>query len=264
MTPTQTPRSEAEIFEDLAKLCIEPGFAHAIAFFCFRDNSIRMASALTAQDVLVSYSPERLIRTEISTLIGLMLKSPLDLRLPEPMLLESSINRAEALLQEIHTALNLLMLSKFTPDEIAAGHNPFANASALREPIFYGGESAYDFQYHDLAPTKYRNDADWLLANKGFTIEQASSVFRAVESVQSDKLNSHLQSLRQLHPDARTTLPAFTFSLEEISRCCSLEDHRVRTVLEAFTPQAENRNETFNSLTRLIHDEDDFRLADVA
>lgn len=32
--------------------------------------------------------------------------------------------------------------------------NPFTNGAALREPIFYGGESAYSFQYRDFSPAK--------------------------------------------------------------------------------------------------------------
>ncbi len=31
-------RSEQTIFDDLAKLCSLPGYVHAIAYLCFRDN----------------------------------------------------------------------------------------------------------------------------------------------------------------------------------------------------------------------------------
>ncbi len=36
-------RPEAEIFDDLRALCTSPGFIHAIAYFCWRDNLIRYA-----------------------------------------------------------------------------------------------------------------------------------------------------------------------------------------------------------------------------
>lgn len=36
----KTARPEPEIFADLAALCVSPGFIHAIAYFCWRDNLI--------------------------------------------------------------------------------------------------------------------------------------------------------------------------------------------------------------------------------
>ena len=67
-------REESEFFSELAQVCSSPGYVHAIAYFCFRDNTIRYADAITPEDVLQQFSMERLARTEISTLIGLACK----------------------------------------------------------------------------------------------------------------------------------------------------------------------------------------------
>ena len=46
-------RTEQEIFADLGVLCIQPGFIHALAYLCFRDNMI-----LYSEDVTVEHLRE--------------------------------------------------------------------------------------------------------------------------------------------------------------------------------------------------------------
>ncbi len=46
-------------------------------------------------------------------------------------------------------------------------------AGALREAIFYGGESGYSFQYRDLSVKKSAADNDWLTSHKNFSIQSA-------------------------------------------------------------------------------------------
>ena len=77
-------RSEQEIFADLAALCVRAGYVHALAHLCFRDNIILYAGQMTEADMREMFSPSRLIRTEINTLIGLMVKADIDWALPTP------------------------------------------------------------------------------------------------------------------------------------------------------------------------------------
>src|SRR5262245_47041614 len=77
-------RSEAVVFADLAKLCASPGFAHAIASLCLRDNYVRFKREMTADDTQHLFSANRLVRTEINTLIGLCVKGPMDATFPSP------------------------------------------------------------------------------------------------------------------------------------------------------------------------------------
>ncbi len=67
-------RKEQDIFDDLAQLCSSPGYAHALAHLCFRDNMVGYGEEVKAEDVMPLFSWTRLIRTEISTLIGLLIK----------------------------------------------------------------------------------------------------------------------------------------------------------------------------------------------
>ena len=171
ITP-QNSRNETEIFDELRKLCCSPGYIHAIAYFCWRDNLIRFSGdQVTEDDVQHQHSQDKLIRTEISTLIGLMAKGGMDTNIPEPQSLQTYIDQSEALLHEMHmslqkpcmTALKALALDPRKSNRI----DPFSTAEGLREPIFYDGESAYNFQYEELARLKYRADNDWLKLHVG-------------------------------------------------------------------------------------------------
>ena len=187
-------RSEQEIFDELAGLCATPGYAHAIAYFCYRDQFIGISDELKPEDYSKLFSAERLIRTEISTLIGLMLRAPRDLTLPEPKTFEAYIVRTEALLEELHHALRQPMLAELQtePTDPATTENVdlFANAAVMREPIFYGGKSAYGSQYTDFAVQRYARDADWLRTNKGFSPEEGKKVAAAINSLLNAKISS--------------------------------------------------------------------------
>ena len=65
---------------------------------------------MVAKDLEYQYSHDKLARTEISTLIGLMLQRPIDLSLPEPNAVRGYIGRTEALLNEFHQAMTRLGL----------------------------------------------------------------------------------------------------------------------------------------------------------
>lgn len=166
-------RSEQEIFDDLAALCISKGYIHAIAVFCFRDYVVRFEDELRPENMAQLYSKSRLIRTEVTTLIGLMMRAPIDFFLPLPETISDYIQRSEALLEELHYTLAPTFANSLKPENATdPKFNTFGEF--LREPIFYGGESAYTFQYRDLAPLKYSADANWLRRNKGIDLEVAA------------------------------------------------------------------------------------------
>ena len=195
-------RSEQEIFNGLAALCVSPGYAHAIAYLCFRDHVVSYGDALKGEDYAKLFASDRLIRTEISTLIGLMVRAPRDLTIPDIKTLESFIERTETLLKELHDCLNepakAELRKAFADPGNPKDFNPFANAAALREPIFYGAESAYSFQYRDLSVGKYARDEEWLKKHKGFTPKEARKVVAVLNEFLSDNLLKTLKNMKEL------------------------------------------------------------------
>lgn len=242
-------RSEQAVLEELATLCTSPGYIHAIAFFCFRDNIIGYSSEMTEADMQKMCSSTRLIRMEITTLIGLIVKAEVDYTMPAPETLQSYISETDRLLVELHHAMSRVIRGTLTKESLAdPKFNPLARGEALREPIFYGGESAYDFQYRDLAVKKYAADNVWLESNKGFSIETARAVVHAVERIQSERLPATLQSFPGAHPDEWTILPGFTFTATDVVTAARIDKRQVERVLRAFTLSGGERNADFKAL----------------
>jgi hypothetical protein len=122
-----------------------------------------------------------------------MLREPRDLTLPDQKALMQYLEHAEALLKELHEALNepgkAAVIAAMADSSKSA--NPFTGAAVLCEPIFYGAESAYPSQYRDLSVLKYGLDDAWLMTNKGFSVEEAKKVVAAICDFLNDNLLSY-------------------------------------------------------------------------
>ena len=241
-------RPEQEVFAELAAICCQPGYVHAVAHICFRDNVILHAGDMKEADMRKMFSPSRLIRTEINTLLGLMIKADIDWTLPAPRALQEYMDATEKLLEELHHCLSGEFWSGLTKEAVESGFNPFERGEVLREPIFYSGEAAYIFQYLDLATRKYAADSQWLQVNRGFTIDHATRVAKAVEGVHSDRFDTIRERMRNQHPDEWTMLPLFAFTADEIAVKANLATDIVERVLGAFELPSTERNEGFNAL----------------
>ncbi len=242
-------RSESEIISDLEATCTTPGFVHALAHLCFRDNFISMGSEIKASDMEHMFSRSRLIRTEITTLIGLLVKHPIDFAHPGPEKLQSLVDDTERLLSELHDGMvQTLMGGMFDAATKTIKATPFDTAVSLREPIFYGGESAYGFQYRDFAKSKYADDDAWLIANKGFRIAEACEVVATVARLQDRKVQATVNALRSQHPDTWTLLPGFIFTAAEVAAAGGTDISTVQNVLAAFALAPDNHNAGFITL----------------
>jgi hypothetical protein len=247
--PQSPMRSEQAIFDELAKVCRSPGYVHAIAYLCFRDNMIRYSGEMKPEDMRHMFSENRLIRTETSTLIGLLIKNDIDHRVPAPNVLQQYICKTEALLDELHQSMSAVFWASLDPKKVAdRNFSPFTNGEMLREPIFYGGESAYSFQYRDLSPKKYARDNDWLTANKGFSIQAARDVVHAIGRLQDGKSIATLHAMRATPTDQWTFLPGYTFTAKEVAAFAGIDVSTVANVLKAFALPQRDRNLLFTAL----------------
>ncbi|KGR93105.1 SEC-C motif family protein [Burkholderia sp. ABCPW 111] len=243
-------RSEQDVLADLLALCTKPGYIHAVAHLCFRDNMLTYEDRVTEADLQDRFDPSRLLRTEINTLIGLMLKAPSDWTLPNPKVLDEYVAASDRLLRELHDAMS----GAFSLDKVLSGlkpgeqGNPFDSGGAMREPIYYAAESAYNFQYVDIAAQRYVADADWLQANVGFTIAQACTVAAAADRVLMDRLPVFMMALRELPPDQWSMLPAFYLTPAEVGAYASMDPELVERILLKFTVPDGNTNLGFAAL----------------
>ncbi len=244
-------RGEAEVFDELRELCTQAGFVHALSFLCFRDTFIGLGEEVDGKSLLQSYSKERLIRTEIATLAGLMLSSDVDWTLPGPEVIDKMAEGCDALLKELHSCLSIsrnfeeFQEESDLPKVLEA---MMRSGASMREAAFYGGESAYISQYVDLAGRKYRSDDEWLLANKGFKIEHACRVVDCIREAQSSIALEHLEYLKGICRKEWTMQPAFNVSTSMISEKTGLSSDLVRAVMDALSYPSDSKNESFKTL----------------
>lgn len=235
------PREEQQIIEDLVTLVTSPGYVHAVAQVCHRDNVIYIKGELQPSDMDRLFSRERLIRTELMTLIGLMAKKPLDLSLPPFDVLESYVQRTDSLMQELHDAMSYPMFSAMFEafKEEREPPDPW-RGPGLREPIFYGTESAYAFQYRDLAPEKYGADDSWILENKGFTSSHARTIAKTMCVLMEEKGTWLLADAMATKVMPKTWLPAFEFSLDEVALRSGVSKEVAEAFFHAFSYTGNN------------------------
>ncbi|UVL15908.1 SEC-C domain-containing protein [Pseudomonas atacamensis] len=239
-------RTEQHVFQDLQILCGSPGYVHVIAYFCWRDNTISFDDSLLLEDVLKLHTAERLIRTEMSTLIGLMMKSEITCKLPSPDAMQLMIDKTETLLNELHE----FMIKDMTMgrDNISLSKKPERLGIAWREPIFYGGESAYASQYRDLGGKRYAADNSWIYDNKGFTVKEAVSVFTAISEFQNHKIAKWMDGLENTDPDELTALPCFMVEVLDLSKFASIPVSVIQSVFSAFASESFPTNLAFKTV----------------
>lgn len=224
-------RTEAVIFSELSKLCISPGYLYAIAYFCLRDNTIGYNDKLNLENVKKQYGWNRLIRTEISTLIGLACKGNLNIGIQSSEIICHYIEKTEELLQEIHNAVYQNADSIFTLAKIPN--------QRFREAIFYSGDSAYSFQYKNLSLLKYIKDNDWLKNNKGFTVEEAVLIIDAIQNLQNRKITEFCSSQKNTESNSRSIIDVFKFTAEDVSTESNVELSVVVSIIESFVSTIE-------------------------
>ena len=245
-------RSEQQIFDDLAAVAAAPGFVYAIAAVYLRDNAVIYKDEIEPEDMAPFFSTTRLIRNEVMTLIGLMMRVPIDFTMPTYEIVQNYIQRAEQLLEELHQKFDEPIGEFIQPNAVQPASNPFESAKVLRESIFYAAESAYPFQYRDLAPRKYKSDAAWLLQDKGINLQVAAAVCRALVTLFSQRLIETGQKLAEKPPSEQTllsaTLDMFTFSPTELAAHTGHSIGAGKAVLDAFALPDGESNDCFTSL----------------
>ena len=255
MEPIETSRSVQEVFDELEILCGRKGYIHVLAVLSFRDMNMSYTNEMTPQAMAESYDKDRTVRTEFSTLLGLMLKSPIDASMQSLSKMQLMIEKTHALLEEMHVCLTMPTFDAIEKNAVALAldgtseiQNPFVRGDVLREAIFYGGESAYSFQYLDFALDRYAKDEAWLVANKGFRIADGHAVVSALLQLQQRKLTEVMKEMVNLDPSEKTPLPGFTFFLHELTKESALPVDIVEAVLNSLTTSGSPTNVDFTTL----------------
>jgi len=178
-----------------------------------------------------------------------MVKQKIDFAIPTPDQMALLRGRTMEILEELHHSLSGSMMAPRETTTIEDFRDiDFNRGEALREPMFYAAESAYCSQYRDLAPLKYKADDQWMQSERGFTIDQAAKIGKAIMELERTRLEDRYNALIAEVPDSFTLLPGFTFTSGELLERVDEEESTIANVLNAFSILDGERNDRFQAL----------------
>lgn len=237
-------RTEQEVFADLESLCKEDGFIYAYSILCTRDNfMIKKLGDESLDSIQKWYSPERLIRNELNTLQGLMIKRKQELDPIDTDRIMIQVARADSLLKEIHDSMTFhpenmkLMVDSWGRGE-SFSDSLLQNPNMLRETIFYSSESAYDFQYKEFAKLKFFHDKEWLSRNKGFDAEEAVLIVDSL--IEITKYNIENLHSKKMCPSSM--LDIYKIDIDALASKTNLSNEKISSFINTMTSIKENVN----------------------
>lgn len=231
-TPPAPPRPEKAIFADLEQLCRAPGYIYALAVICLQNDWIAAAGSLTASAFSRLYAGSHLIRPEVSALIYLLARHPIDYTRPSISVVQDYVQRTHVLLEELHSTI---AFESFAPLVAVASSGQQLSPDDLiaRETLLYSGDTAYHFQYLEFAKARYCNDTIWFSKANAPSVEQIHRTLASVVRVQQTKARRTLTVQSAQSPAA--LLDIFTFTVDEVAADSDMDPCTVRRVLDLFT-----------------------------
>lgn len=215
----QTDREDSAIFAELEQLSHEPGFIYS---FCLM---VARFLWMSTDDIAEINWTERPNQEELSLLLGLLVKRPIRLDvIPSDEVVLEQAQRAIDLLEELHLFLSspvptsngsvaddpdrLTELSQQYEDWMSSGRG-------MVEPIFYGGQGAYGFQFLEMASKRYAADKQWIQEHIGASLKAFSEIAKSLELLTLERLRA-IEPGIALKEECRAVLHAMTFGPNDI------------------------------------------------
>ena len=193
-------RTAQDIWNDLEKLCISPGYMYTLIKLSLDTDY--------DQGQLSNYN--LITHSELSLVLGIMIKNKLNIKFPTEDEFKHYEQETKKLLKEYQDAISRGLT-------ITQGNNQMDIQSFFQEACFYSKQSALNFQYLEFAIQRYKNDAKWLQENRGFTVDD-------IQTVQNSIINILLKN------DSHSLFFTFTELIENIG----LEEKTVQNVINNF------------------------------
>ena len=240
--------NDPDILADLEQLSQEPGFIYSFSFIVGR------CLWMSPDEVADINWTERPNQAELSLLLGLLVKHPFRLdEVPSEEAILEQAQRATELLEELHLSLTLFMPPSSSREadaqdklaDILQKYQDWMNSGkGMVEPIFYGGEGAYAFQYLEMASKKYAADEQWIQENKGASIEAFAEIAQHLEQLTLERLRTIGYGIA-LAEECKGVLSAMTFGLEEFP---TTSRQSLEHFIKAFSSAPGDINQGFNAI----------------
>ena len=244
----QPDHEDIDILADLEQLSQEPGFIYSFSLMVGR------CLWMSTDEVADINWAERPNQEELSLLFGLLVKNRIRLdEIPSQEEILEQAQRATELLKELHLFLSSPILpsnswgadaqDKLT-DPLQKYEDWMNSGEGMVEPIFYGGEGAYDFQFLEMASKKYAADEQWIQENKGASIGAFVEVAKDLEQLTLERLRNIGHGIA-LDEECKAVFSAMTFGLEDLP---TTSRQSLEHFLTAFSFEPGDINQEFNTI----------------
>ena len=119
-----------------------------------------------------------------------------------------------------------------------------ASGRGMVEPIFYGDDGAYDFQYLEMAEKRYKNDEPWIRAHLGTSWGSILEIAGQLKSLAQARAG-RIYSASTFQEMSSRCLTAFLFSPEDIT---NVSQGAVDSFLDTFSLAPGKANQEFRAI----------------
>ena len=244
-----THRDIESIVADLERLCQEDGFVYTFLLSAY-------CALFVSPDMVVDIDwSRRPNHQELAFLLGLIVKHPLSLRQPSSVEMFNRQNRSvHDLLEELHRTLSSAKLNAEFGSQECGNVNPRSRGDstdeslgtnrAMVEPLFYGEEGGYSFQYAELAAKRYRRDADWIESHLGTRFQSIIEISQHLGQLLGERA-SRFEFTDNLQDMCDRLLEVFLFRFEELR---GTGDNAVAAFLREFSLTPGTANQGFGAI----------------
>ncbi|MDN3585664.1 SEC-C metal-binding domain-containing protein [Pedobacter aquatilis] len=203
-------KDTAQVISDLRQLINQKGYIYTLCLILFEDfhHDLNKIHQVDPRD--------KLSVKESALLIGLLSQQPFALDYPDsPEATLEMKTQTYELMKELQFSFNAKQFAKLKEmmekqqngetlgSEAEDKLEFFVKDAGMVEPMFYAGDGVYDFQYLEFLERKYKYDQPWLEKEKGFVLNQAISITKAI------KAHFHKNTKRVNLMDLKTVFPKF-------------------------------------------------------
>ena len=214
-------RTPGETIADIEQLYQERGFFYSL---CLMVARFLWTFAERAVDTDWSDIPNQ---GELSWLFGLLAKNHIALEeIPTDEVILEQVYKSVALLRELHMLVAFPMpFDNVTPqgetldqslDRRKRYENWMDSGLGMVEPIFYGGEGAYDFQYLEMASKRYEPDEKWIQEHKGTGLDTFVKIAEKLAQLALNRLLTIDNSASLHHNQCTQIFSAMSFCQDDL------------------------------------------------
>lgn len=212
MEGAQNRRSLDAVYDDLNKITASYHFVYVLAYFI--NNDLRGSiEALYNKDIY-----EKISIKEFQFIARLWLKNSnrKDYFVADHKDAIEKMVIVRKLIDEMHAAVYLNPYEMITMSQEELSSDP----SVFREAFFYASEPAYEKQFLNFAPEKYKYDKEWLLLKKNLDIDKSAMFYWRLSAILSNKATT----LRQI----------LSPSLEDVLNSCCITEEEKQSLFKGF------------------------------